>query len=136
MGSDGFGAVLRFRSTNQAVNRRVDQSFEYHGVQWVEGHQIMVALGAANHDPRRFADPDHFNIDANRGSHLAFGFGPHYCLGAALARAQLQEALRALSSRLECPVVDGATQHPVSGSLMGPTSLELSLAVRESQPTH
>jgi cytochrome P450 len=60
------------------------------------GEPVLVAVGAANRDGLRFADPDTLKVDAPPEQHLGFGHGVHHCLGAALARMELQEALRAL----------------------------------------
>jgi hypothetical protein len=129
--------VLRFRPTNQATDRRVGESFEYEGVDLVEGERMRFRLAAANRDPRRFANADHFDLQANCGSHLAFSFGPHFCLGAALARAQLQEALRALTCRIRCPQVRRSVEQeeiahvidrskpPRSDRLVGPAILDI-----------
>jgi cytochrome P450 len=121
--------VLRFRPTNHQVNRRVAKSFEYDGVRFEEGQQLIMRLVAANHDRCRFANPDEFDLEANYGSHVAFGFGPHYCLGAALARAQLQEALRALTVRLTCPTVLESVPKP-EGGIVGPARLSISFTAR------
>ncbi len=64
------------------------------------GEPVLVALAAANRDPRRFADPDELRFDRAENQHVGFGHGAHHCLGAQLARVELQEALRALTSRL------------------------------------
>jgi cytochrome P450 len=64
------------------------------------GEGVMAALAAANRDPRAFDRPDELDLDRPPGRHLAFGIGPHFCLGAHLARVELQEALRALLARL------------------------------------
>jgi len=117
--------ILRFRPTNHQVSRRVAESFEYDGVGFDEGEHVILRLVTANHDGCRFAKADRFDLDANRGSHLAFGYGPHYCLGAALARTQLQEALRALAARMECPQVVESV--PIAeGGIVGPASLSIS----------
>jgi cytochrome P450 len=60
------------------------------------GEPVLVAVGAANRDGLRFSDPDTLKVDAPPEQHLGFGHGVHHCLGAALARMELQEALRAL----------------------------------------
>jgi cytochrome P450 len=60
---------------------------------------------------------------------VAFGYGPHFCLGAALARTQLQEALRALTERLRCPTV--LESRPVAeGGIVGPASLSIAIQER------
>jgi cytochrome P450 len=64
------------------------------------GEPVLVALAAANRDPTRFSEPDELRLDRTENQHVGFGHGAHHCLGAQLARAELQEALRALTSRL------------------------------------
>jgi cytochrome P450 len=122
-------AVLRFRSTNRGVLRRVAESFDYRGVRFNQGEMIIVNTHAANHDPRQFEGADRLNLDSGAGSHLAFGFGPHFCLGAALARAQLREAISALAQRLTCPAVVDISETEGEG-LVGPSSLVVSFSSR------
>jgi len=126
--------VLRFRPTNHQVSRRVAEDLEYDGVAFAEGEHVVIRLVSANHDGCRFAKPDEFDLDANHGSHLAFGYGAHYCLGAALARVQLQEGLRALTGRLRCPTVDESKQKEPEGGIVGPASLSISFDQRSPQP--
>ncbi|MFC5744282.1 cytochrome P450 [Actinomadura rugatobispora] len=65
------------------------------------GDLVLVRLEAANHDPRRFADPDRFTPGRDSaGAHVSFGRGPHHCLGASLARIELTAAFSALARRL------------------------------------
>jgi cytochrome P450 len=92
---------------------------------------VMASLWSANRDPREFARPDALDVDANRGGvQLAFGQGPHHCLGAALARAELQEALVALSAAMHCPKLQpGADFLPPIG-INGPTVLPISFTAR------
>jgi cytochrome P450 len=61
------------------------------------GEGVMPLISAAHKDPERFADPDVFDIHRTDNTHLAFGKGPHYCIGGHLARVQLQEAFGALT---------------------------------------
>jgi cytochrome P450 len=122
-------AVLRVRSTNQGAMRRVSESFDYQGVRFNEGDVILVDTGSANHDPRQFKS-DGLDLGTGRGSHLAFGFGPHFCLGAALARVQLQEAIHALAEHVTCPVIEDVAEDEGQGGLVGPSSLTISFAKR------
>ncbi len=71
---------------------------------------LFVCAATANRDPGAFTDPDSFDITADRGSAapLTFGFGPHYCVGAYLARAELSEAFGHLAPRLRDLRLDGA----------------------------
>ncbi|RZT85837.1 cytochrome P450 [Pseudonocardia sediminis] len=68
------------------------------------GEAVLVSTNAANRDPEVFDDPEELRLDREPGSHVAFGFGPHFCLGASLARMELQTVLRALVTRL--PTLD------------------------------
>ncbi|OZM74801.1 cytochrome P450 [Amycolatopsis antarctica] len=65
-----------------------------------EGEPVVVAIGSANRDDARFADADELDFRRTSNSHMGFGHGVHHCLGAPLARLELQEALRALFTRL------------------------------------
>jgi len=127
--SDVVEAVLRFRSTNQGVIRQVAEPLELDGVAFRVGESLIVNTAAANRDPREFEEPDRFRVDAESLPHLAFGFGAHYCLGAALARVELQEALLALVDHLSCPSV--ITEAEVDGGgLVGISSLVISFTAR------
>jgi len=64
------------------------------------GEKVIPLYGAANRDPSVFADPDRFDVTRAPASHLSFGLGVHYCLGAQLARMELQEAFRGLLGRV------------------------------------
>lgn len=63
------------------------------------GHPVVAFLGAANRDPAPFGDPESFVLTRDHNPHLSFGAGPHFCLGASLARATLQLAIEALLDR-------------------------------------
>ena len=63
------------------------------------GSAILFLVGAANRDDRKFADADRFDIHREVGSHLTFGYGPHFCLGAALARLEGRVALDEILNR-------------------------------------
>ncbi|MFN2496066.1 MAG: cytochrome P450 [Pseudonocardiaceae bacterium] len=76
---------------------------ELGGVQIRAGEAVLAILVSANFDPREYVNPDRFDVTrlpARRGEgHVGFGYGPHYCLGAALARQEAEVALRALFDR-------------------------------------
>ena len=84
-----------------SIPRHAREDTELHGTKIREGERVVAAVAAANRDPRVFDDPDRLNVTRSRGAagHLGFAHGPHFCLGAALARVQTQVALSALLRR-------------------------------------
>jgi cytochrome P450 len=90
--------TLRFEPTGPHVARWVARDFEAYGQTVPAGSAMLLLFGAANRDPRRFANPDVFDIHRTN-SHLTFGKGMHYCLGANLARLEGRVALDELLNR-------------------------------------
>lgn len=88
-----------------------------------KGEPVIVAIGAANRDGSRFDDPDGLHISAPPEQHLGFGHGVHHCLGAALARMELQEALRALLTELPGLHVSGEIVWKMEMLVRGPVHL-------------
>ena len=80
--------ILRYESSNQLGNRRVVQDTEIDDVAMPAGTLITLAIGAANRDPEKFTKPDRLDISRKPNRHLAFGSGPHLCLGLNLARLE------------------------------------------------
>jgi cytochrome P450 len=91
--------LLRYESPGPQVGRYVPEDVEVHGETVPAGSAMLFIVSAANRDERRYDDPDRFDIHRNVGQHLAFGYGIHYCLGAALARLEGRVALDELLSR-------------------------------------
>ncbi|MFD3038314.1 cytochrome P450 [Mycolicibacterium senegalense] len=91
--------TLRFEPTGPHVARWVARDFEYEGTTVSAGNAMLLLFGAANRDPRRYRDPDIFDIHRDNISHLTFGKGLHYCLGANLARLEGRVALDELLNR-------------------------------------
>jgi cytochrome P450 len=88
--------VLRFRSPVQAVFRTTTRPVAMHGQTIPSGQLVLLMIGSANRDPEAFADAERFDVGRQPNSHLAFGLGIHFCLGAALARLEAVIALEAL----------------------------------------
>ncbi|MBG0829040.1 cytochrome P450 [Planomonospora sp. ID67723] len=98
--------ILRFDGPPaSAFMRRITKDTDIPSGSLGAGTVVMPNLNAANHDPRAFPDPGRFDIHRFAGHppnpHVAFGYGPHRCLAASLARVELTEAIRALATR--CP---------------------------------
>jgi cytochrome P450 len=93
--------VLRLASPMKIVRRRTTHTADLGGIAIPAGALVLLEIGAANRDAAVFADPDRLDPRrANAADHLAFGDGIHTCLGAQLARAQLDAAFRVLLERL------------------------------------
>jgi cytochrome P450 len=80
--------------------RVTTEDVQLDGVTIPAGEQVMPLYSTANRDPSAFSDPDRLDVTRDAASHLAFGAGVHHCLGAQLARVELQEAFRGLIGRL------------------------------------
>ncbi|OBK26141.1 cytochrome P450 [Mycobacterium asiaticum] len=91
--------TLRFEPTGPHVGRYTIRDFEAYGTKVPAGSAVLLLFGAANRDPLRYMDPDTFNIHRDNISHLTFGKGVHYCLGANLARLEGRVALDELLNR-------------------------------------
>ncbi len=92
---------LRFDSPTQTIWRRSVQETTVAGVAIPANAEIKLCLGAANRDPKHYDNPDKFLLERNPKDHLAFGYGPHYCMGAGLTRMETLTALKVLINR--CP---------------------------------
>jgi cytochrome P450 len=123
--------VMRYRSAATSVFRTVAEPVELDGETLAAGQQLFVSLWSADHDESVFSRPASFDPDANgKHPHVAFGYGPHHCIGAALARAELQEALSAMTARIQCPtVLEGLAFNPPLG-INGPDRLPIAFELR------
>jgi len=90
---------LRYTPSIPLILRRAFQDTTLAGNLLSAGEPVFVSVAAANRDPRRFPDPDRFNIARADNEHLTFGGGIHYCLGAMLARAEAQVIFATLARR-------------------------------------
>ena len=110
--------------------REVAQDFTYRGFEFHKGQTVVMAPPLANRDPAAFPDPDLFDPDRpNARRHLAFGRGPHICLGMHIARNQLQEGIHLIAQRLKNPRLNGeVTWRPFMGA-WGPRQLPIAFDV-------
>ena len=91
--------MMRYDTPLQLFQRWVLASFDYKGIRLEPGMRMGLIFGAANRDTAVFPDPHNFDIGRSPNPHLAFGAGIHYCLGAPLARLELQIAFTTLLRR-------------------------------------
>jgi cytochrome P450 len=85
--------LLRYESPIQRLSRVITEDFELHGQTLRKGQKAFLMIGAGNRDPLQFTNADRLELGRKENRHLAFGFGIHYCLGAALGRLEGQIAL-------------------------------------------
>lgn len=116
--------ALRITSPIQLIYRSTKDPVEVGGYTIPGRQMVFVSVAAANRDPARFPDPDRFDVGRKDNRHLGFGYGIHFCAGAALARVQAQELIPVLDERLK------------NLRLAGPPRREPSLLLRglESMP--
>lgn len=128
---DVIEEVLRFRSTATSFGRLALEDVELFGERIPKGSSVIASIWSANRDAAEFPRPDEFAVDENRvGVQVAFGQGAHHCLGAALARAELQESLIALSQRLRCPKLEPGAEFLPPIGINGPSALPISFELR------
>lgn len=85
--------MLRLYSSVPLVVRHTTQPVTLQGVTIPQGTEVALLLAAANRDPRKFSNPDEFDLQRPLEQHMAFGYGPHICLGLALSRMEVEVAL-------------------------------------------
>jgi cytochrome P450 len=120
--------VMRHLGTVRATLRVAAEDIEYRDVVFPAGTLIMASLAGANHDPDLWSDPRTFDISrpASGAPQMTFGSGIHYCLGASLARAELQEALPILAARMPDLRIDGTVVwKPPTVGIWGPQELPI-----------
>lgn len=119
---------FRWLGAIRGTGRFASEDIEYRDISFPAGTVVLPSFVAANHDADNFACPHAFDITEDRtgSGHLTLGFGNHYCLGANLARAEMQEALTVLSQRMANIRIDGdITWKPDGVGIWGPAKLPL-----------
>ncbi|MFG3679379.1 cytochrome P450 [Micromonospora chalcea] len=125
--------LLRYDSPVQLTSRMSTAPARYGDVDLPPESWVIVMLGAANRDPRRYPEPARFDPWRPQVHPLSFGAGPHYCLGAALARLEAQVAFPLLLRRLPGLAVAGRPERRVRLTLRGHATLPVRVG-REASP--
>jgi hypothetical protein len=123
---DATEELLRYDAPLQMFERWVLADLEWEGHRLRRGDKVGLLFGAANRDPDAFADPDTLVLHRPRNAHVSFGGGTHFCVGAPLARIELQEAFAALARR-GVALVDPEPPRTPSLVFRGATSLRVSV---------
>ena len=98
--------LLRYEAPSPVQSRYVTKDVEHYGQTVPEGSVMVLLNASANRDERRFPDPDRFDIHRDGAHHVSFGYGIHFCLGAALARLEARVALEEVLKRFPTWEVD------------------------------
>jgi cytochrome P450 family 142 subfamily A polypeptide 1 len=121
----GTEEMLRWISPIKNMARTVVDDVEIRGETLHAGDQVILMYPSANRDADEFPDPFTFDVKRDPNHHLAFGFGPHYCLGQALARLELQVMFDVLFRRL--PDLEPTNEEPLpyraSNFIVGPEAM-------------
>jgi cytochrome P450 len=121
--------LLRYDSPFQSLSRRANVDLELKDEVIAAGDTVWLWIAAANHDAAQFDAPERIDLTREENRHLSFGLGPHYCLGAALARLELQIALATLRQRFPRLRLESETADwKRDGAIRGPQSLMVTAA--------
>ena len=118
---------MRLGSPVSFLIRRADAALTIGTTSIHRSDIVIPCVGQANRDPAVFKDPDQFDALRDRTAHLAFGAGPHSCLGAAIARAETLAAVSALAGRYRTLTLE-SVRWGSNAIMHGPTSLRVRLA--------
>jgi cytochrome P450 len=121
--------LLRFEPPGHFRTRKTLAAINISGTMIPKGAPLVLLFASGNRDPKRFAHPDRFDPDRADNPHFGFGGGPHYCIGAPLARLEAETALVALAKRLVDPrLLEDPPPYRPGASLRGPERLRLRIA--------
>jgi cytochrome P450 len=121
--------ILRLEPPTLTSGRQTTRDVELHGVVIPAGSRVQLLWGSANLDEREYPDPDRFDVHRNP-RHVSFGHGPHFCLGAPLARLEARIAFRELLAAIPDYAVAGEPQHVRSSWARGFSTLPLTFTPR------
>ena len=123
---------LRYESAVPRGVRRARESFEINGRKVNQYQTVILLLGSANRDPEQFPHPNKLDIERSPNKHVGFGRGPHFCIGAPLARLEAQIAFREIARRIGG--IQSLTNKPNWTTIMGLRALnELPLEISRTQ---
>jgi cytochrome P450 len=107
-----FAEVLRYWAPVHIWGRKATRDVEIDGVIIPAGAQVGILFGAGNRDPRRYENPDTFDVARNPVDHLSFGYGPHGCAGQGLAKLEGHAVIEALSRRVQALTIGDEVREP------------------------
>jgi cytochrome P450 len=115
--------LIRIDGPVQSTARTATADHSLGGVEIRAGHSALVVIAAANRDPTVFPEPARFRLDRTGPAPLSFGYGAHYCLGAALAQLELRVALPKILARQ--PALAGTVRWRETPAIRGPLTVPM-----------
>lgn len=131
LASAAFDEAVRLESPVQTFFRTVARPAELGGFVLEPGTKVLMLLGAANRDPRRFEAPDKYMIGRPAGDHVGFGTGIHHCIGRPLAKLEVETLLRRMAVRVERIEPLGPPVRRLNNTVRGLASLPVRLITAE-----
>ncbi|MGJ4939993.1 cytochrome P450 [Bradyrhizobium sp. HKCCYLS1011] len=124
---NAFEEAVRFESPVQTFFRTTTREVEIGGVTIPEGEKVLMFLGSANRDVRRWERPDAYDISRKVSGHVGFGSGIHMCVGQLVARLEGEAVLTALARKVATIEINGAVKRRYNNTLRGLESLPISI---------
>jgi len=124
---NAFEEAVRFESPVQTFFRTTTRDVELSGYRIAEGEKVLMFLGAANRDPRRWKDPDRYDITRKTSGHVGFGSGIHMCVGQLVARLEGEVVLAALARKAKAIEITGPVKRRYNNTLRGLESLPVTI---------
>jgi cytochrome P450 len=116
---NAFDEVMRYESPVQAFFRTTTRATDIGGIAIGAGEKVLLFFAAANRDPRRWDDPERFDITRRAGGHVAFGAGIHRCVGEFVGKLEGEIVLAALARRVKTLALDGDPTIRLNNTLRG-----------------
>jgi cytochrome P450 len=120
-----FEEAVRFESPVQTFFRTCAQDTVFRGIEMKAGDKVVMFLGSANRDPRKWDEPEIYNIARRTTGHVGFGSGVHMCVGQLLAKLEGEILLQVLARRVSSIAITGTPQRLYNNTLRGLTSLPI-----------
>jgi cytochrome P450 len=124
---NAFEEAIRFESPVQTFFRTTTREVEIGGHRIGEGEKVLMFLGAANRDPRRWDNPDSYDVTRKTSGHVGFGSGIHMCVGQLVARLEGEVMLAALARKVAAIEISGPVKRRYNNTLRGLESLPITL---------
>jgi 4-methoxybenzoate monooxygenase (O-demethylating) len=124
---NAFEEAIRFESPVQTFFRTTTREVEIAGMRIGEGEKVLMFLGAANRDPRRWDNPDRYDVTRRTSGHVGFGSGIHMCVGQLVARLEGEVMLAALARKVASIEITGPVKRRYNNTLRGLESLPITI---------